>query len=79
MKCLGVELQVYALLISSAIVSPIKAIRYLDQDITVPLDPKNPKAQAGPLTARLAKTIMDIQYGIVPHKWSVEVNEEELI
>ena len=39
----------------------------------IPLDPSNPEAQAGPLTKRFADTIMGIQYGEIPHKWSVVV------
>ncbi|KAJ3219242.1 branched-chain-amino-acid aminotransferase [Clydaea vesicula] len=60
---------------TAAIVSPIKNIRYNDFDIKVPLDPKDPKAQAGPLTTRFAETIMGIQYGDINHKdWSVVID-----
>nr|KAJ3420372.1 branched-chain-amino-acid aminotransferase [Polyrhizophydium stewartii] len=59
---------------TAAIVSPIKRIRYDDKDLSIPLDPKDPNAQAGPLTKRFADTIMGIQYGEIPHKWSVIVD-----
>ncbi|KAJ1964656.1 branched-chain-amino-acid transaminase bat2 [Dispira parvispora] len=59
---------------TAAIVSPVKHILYLGKDIHVPLDPKNPKSQAGPLTKRFNETIMAIQYGEVPHEWSVVID-----
>ncbi|KAI8904017.1 aminotransferase [Gorgonomyces haynaldii] len=58
---------------TAAIVSPIKRIRYEDKDIHIPLDPKKPESQAGPLTQKFADTILGIQYGEIPHKWSVVV------
>jgi branched-chain amino acid aminotransferase len=57
----------------AAIVSPIKKIHFKNRDLNIPLDPSNPNSQAGPLTKRLADTIMGIQYGDIPHKWSVVV------
>ncbi|KAJ3413748.1 branched-chain-amino-acid aminotransferase [Chytridiales sp. JEL 0842] len=59
---------------TAAIVSPIKRIGYKGQDYHIPLDPANKEAQAGPLTKRFADTIMGIQYGEIPHKWSVVIN-----
>lgn len=56
---------------TAAIVSPIKLIRFDNEDLHIPLDPKNPEEQAGPLTKKIAETIMGIQYGDIPHKWSV--------
>lgn len=56
---------------TAAIVSPIKRIHMDGTDIHIPLDPSNPNSQAGPLTKKLADTIMGIQYGEIPHKWSV--------
>jgi len=58
---------------TACIVSPIKKISFQGKDIDIPLDPLNPKNQAGPLTKRFADTIMDIQYGDVPSPWSVIV------
>ena len=58
---------------TAAIVSPIKNINFEGQDIKIPLDPKDPNSQAGPLTKRLASHIMRIQYGEIPHKWSVKI------
>jgi branched-chain amino acid aminotransferase len=59
---------------TAAIVSPIKKINYKGEDYKIPLDPKDKDAQAGPLTKRFADTIMGIQYGEIPHKWSVVIN-----
>ncbi|KAI8923509.1 aminotransferase [Entophlyctis helioformis] len=59
---------------TAAIVSPIKRIHYDNQDLNIPVDPKDPTSQAGPLTKRFADTIMGIQYGEIPHKWSVVVD-----
>lgn len=58
---------------TAAIVSPVKTISVDGRDIAIPLDPKDPKSQAGPLTTRIFNTMMDIQYGIVPSEWSVEI------
>lgn len=58
---------------TAAIVSPIKRIRYKEEDLIIPLDPINEKAQAGPLATRLAETIMGIQYGDIESEWSVVV------
>ncbi|KAJ2999623.1 branched-chain-amino-acid aminotransferase [Globomyces sp. JEL0801] len=59
---------------TAAIVSPIKNIHFQGVDYNIPLDPSQPDSQAGPLTKRLADTIMGIQYGEIPHKWSVVIN-----
>ena len=56
---------------TAAIVSPIKRIQFDGVDYSIPLDPSNPNSQAGPLTKRLADHIMGIQYGEIPHEWSV--------
>lgn len=56
---------------TAAIVSPIKRIHYKGSNYEIPLDPSNPSSQTGPLTKRLADTIMGIQYGEIPHKWSI--------
>lgn len=58
---------------TAAIVSPIKRIQFDGVDINIPLDPSKPDSQAGPLTQKLADHIMGIQYGEIPHKWSVVV------
>ncbi|ORY53858.1 aminotransferase [Rhizoclosmatium globosum] len=58
---------------TAAIVSPIKNIFYKGTDWAIPLDPKDPSSQAGALTKRFADTIMGIQYGEIPHEWSVVV------
>ncbi|KAI9187995.1 branched-chain-amino-acid transaminase bat2 [Blastocladiella emersonii ATCC 22665] len=58
---------------TACIVSPIKNVHYNGKDIAIPLDPKDPKAQAGPLTKRLNDTILGIQYGEIKSEWSVPV------
>ncbi len=40
----------------------------------MPLDPKDKNSQAGPLTNRFSDEIMNIQYGVVDHPWSVVVD-----
>lgn len=59
---------------TACIVSPIKVIEYLGEDLQIPLDPKDPNSQAGPYTKRFNDAIMDIQYGEVEHPWSVVIN-----
>ncbi|KAI8148502.1 aminotransferase [Fennellomyces sp. T-0311] len=59
---------------TACIVSPVKIIEYLGEDLKIPLDPKDPSAQAGPVTTRINNAILDIQYGEVEHPWSVVVN-----
>ncbi|ORX57563.1 branched-chain amino acid aminotransferase II [Hesseltinella vesiculosa] len=58
---------------TACIVSPIKAIEYLGEELAIPLDPSNPESQAGPYTKRFNDAIMDIQYGDVESPWSVVV------
>ena len=56
---------------TACIVSPIKGIHYKGRDLDIPLDPKNPSNNAGPVTKKFADVLMGIQYGDVPHEWSV--------
>ncbi|KAJ3205517.1 branched-chain-amino-acid aminotransferase [Entophlyctis luteolus] len=60
---------------TAAIVSPIKNISYKNVDWAIPLDPSDASSQAGKLTKRFADTIMGIQYGEIPHEWSVVVKQ----
>lgn len=48
---------------TAAIVSPVKNIGFRGADIPVPLDPADPRQEAGPLTRRVLNSIQDIQYG----------------
>lgn len=59
---------------TAAVVSPIRSIHYGGQDWPVPLDEKDPEGQAGPLARRIWEAITMIQYGEIPHKWSVVVD-----
>lgn len=61
---------------TAAIVAPVDGFRYLDKDYDIPLDASDPSATAGKLTMRLADNIMGIQYGEIPHEWSVVVPEK---
>ncbi|ORZ23959.1 aminotransferase [Absidia repens] len=58
---------------TACIVSPIKTIEYLGEDLSIPLDPKDPTSQAGPYTRRFNDEIMDIQYGDKESDWSVVI------
>lgn len=58
---------------TACIVSPIKTIEYLGEDLTIPLDPNDSTSQAGPYTKRFNDTIMDIQYGDLESPWSIVV------
>lgn len=59
---------------TAAVVSPIKGIFYKDQDWKIPLDKDDPTSQAGPLARRFWEAITMIQYGEIPHEWSVIVD-----
>jgi len=59
---------------TAAIVSPVEGFSYQDKYYKVPLDASNPKATVGKLANRFAETLMSIQYGKTPHKWSVVVD-----
>ncbi|GAM16937.1 hypothetical protein SAMD00019534_001120 [Acytostelium subglobosum LB1] len=56
---------------TAAIVSPICSIHYKGQDYPIPIDAAK---GAGALTARVADTLMGIQYGEIPSEWSVVLN-----
>lgn len=60
---------------TAAIVSPVKAVGFNGVDYDVPLDKADPSQQAGKFTRRVMDTIMGIQYGKIPHEWSVVVKE----
>ena len=57
---------------TACIVSPIKNVHFDGKDIKIPLDPKNPSKEAGPLAAALNE-ILKIQYGEIEHPWSVKI------
>ncbi|KAI9485823.1 MAG: aminotransferase [Benjaminiella poitrasii] len=59
---------------TACVVSPIKEIGYMGEDIKIPLDPNDPTSQAGPYTKRFNDAISAIQYGEVEHPWSVVIN-----
>ena len=53
---------------TACIVSPIKEIHYRGRDLDIPIDPS---IDAGPVTKKFADTLIGIQYGEIPHEWSV--------
>ena len=61
---------------TAAVVSPIRKIHYLGRDYEIPLDPSDlaTTSQAGPMAKRIWEAITMIQYGEVPHEWSVVVD-----
>ncbi|KAG0181419.1 hypothetical protein DFQ29_008386 [Apophysomyces sp. BC1021] len=62
---------------TACIVTPIKRIGYAGHEFAVPLDPEDPSSEVGPLTKKLNENIMDIQYGVTPHRWSVNILDYE--
>jgi len=56
---------------TAAIVSPVEGFSFRDKYYQCPIDPK---LGCGPLAKRLVDTLMNIQYGKVPHNWSVVVD-----
>ena len=50
------------------------SLMLIPKDLNIPLDPKDPKSQAGVLARRFSDTIMSIQYGEVKHPWSVRID-----
>jgi len=60
---------------TAAVVSPVRVINFRGKEHTLPLDPADSTAQAGPLARRVWDTILGIQYGEVKHEWSVFADE----
>lgn len=58
---------------TAAVVSPVKLIHWAGKDITIPLDPTDASAGAGPLTKRMWDSLGAIHYGRVEHPWSVKI------
>jgi branched-chain amino acid aminotransferase len=56
---------------TAAVVSPIESVTFRDKVISFPL---GPMGKAGELTQRLSDTLTSIQYGEVPHEWSVAID-----
>lgn len=55
---------------TAAIVSPVDRLGFKGQGIDVPVGPDG----LGPIAKAMLNTIMGIQYGKIPHPWSVLVN-----
>jgi branched-chain amino acid aminotransferase len=58
---------------TAAIVSPVNAILYEGTEYAVPIDRDDPDAKVGKLALGFMNTLLDIQYGERPHKWSMTV------
>ncbi|OMH79220.1 Branched-chain-amino-acid aminotransferase [Zancudomyces culisetae] len=59
---------------TACVISPIKEIGYEGTDVKVPLDPKDPTVEFGPLTKRIYDHILGIQNGTIAHQqWAVTV------
>ena len=58
---------------TAAIVSSVKSIYYKGDVLQIPIDKNDPEAGVGPLAKRYADHLMGIQYGEIPHPWSVEI------
>jgi len=56
---------------TAAVVSPVRNIHFKDVDYPIPLDPSDPSAKIGKLTAAIWKAVTDIQYGRINHEWGV--------
>lgn len=54
-------------------VAPVNGFSYKGKEYVVPLNKEEPSATAGKLTQRFWDTITGIQYGKIPHEWSVRV------
>ena len=53
---------------TAAVIQPVhELVRAQREPVIVPFDPKDVTT----LTARLTRALTDIQYGHVPHEWSV--------
>lgn len=59
---------------TAAVITPVRRIRFKGKDYDVPMDPQDPSQGAGPLARRLWDAIVRIQYGDVPHEWSILVD-----
>jgi branched-chain amino acid aminotransferase len=53
---------------TAAVINPVRAIAYKGQDILVPTNDK-----VGDFAQKMWKAVTDIQYGRVPHKWSIPI------
>eukprot|EP00698_Gefionella_okellyi_P003720 TRINITY_DN13467_c0_g1_i1.p1 TRINITY_DN13467_c0_g1~~TRINITY_DN13467_c0_g1_i1.p1 ORF type:complete len:394 (+),score=68.39 TRINITY_DN13467_c0_g1_i1:109-1290(+) len=60
---------------TAAVVSPVSVVNFRGVEHTLPLDPKDSSAQAGPVARRVWETLLQIQYGEVKHPWSVYADE----
>lgn len=59
---------------TAVVISPVKQISWKGVDYTIPLDPEDASAGAGPLARRVWDSLLSIQYGkVAGHPWSVPV------
>ncbi|KAJ2779737.1 branched-chain-amino-acid transaminase bat2 [Coemansia javaensis] len=58
---------------TACVVCSVATILYKGVDYQIPVDPADPDAVYGPLTARLRSELLDIQYGKTPSPWTVSI------
>ncbi len=56
---------------TAAVISPVKAIHYQGTTYDVPVDPQQ---GIGKVSKSFLDQLLDIQYGRVPHEWSVVIS-----
>ena len=59
---------------TACIVCPVDGFRYRDEDYAIPVEEDDPTRRAGALTKRFLDELQGIQYGTIPHEWSVVVD-----
>eukprot|EP01027_Heterolobosea_sp_BB2_P012979 GEZU01018765.1.p2 GENE.GEZU01018765.1~~GEZU01018765.1.p2 ORF type:complete len:340 (-),score=136.06 GEZU01018765.1:31-1050(-) len=60
---------------TAAIVSPVEAINFNGEEHKIPLDKDDPNAKVGKLASRFMNHLLGIQYGRIPHPWSVVIDK----
>ncbi|KAJ2804613.1 branched-chain-amino-acid transaminase bat2 [Coemansia guatemalensis] len=58
---------------TACVVCSVSEVLYNDKTYQIPVDPSNPNAVFGPMTMRLRKELLDIQYAKTPSPWSVPI------
>ncbi|PIA15570.1 branched-chain-amino-acid aminotransferase [Coemansia reversa NRRL 1564] len=58
---------------TACVVCSVSEVLYNSKTYQIPVDPSNPNAVFGPLTMRLRKELLDIQYAKTPSPWSVPI------
>lgn len=59
---------------TAAVITPVEKILYREAELHIPMNPGDPSKKSGPLAERLYQMLIDIQYGVTPHAWSVKLS-----